>query len=60
MVTYRNKIKEDLGLGKKLQVSKVQLMEPRELLQKKKEKEAPANPTGLDKFLGRSSTNSSE
>lgn len=60
VVTYRNKIKEDLGLGKKLQVSKVQLMEPRELLQKKKEKEAPANPTGLDKFLRRSSTNSSE
>ena len=60
VVTYRNKIKEDLGLGKQLQVSKVQLMEPRELLQKKKEKEAPANPTGLDKFLRRSSTNSSE
>lgn len=60
VVKYRKKIKEDLGLGKDLQVSKVQLMEPSELLQKKKDKEAPANPTGLDKFLRRSSTNSSE
>ena len=58
VIKYRNQIKKDLGLD--LQVSKVQLMELSELLQKKKEKEAPANPTGLDMFLRRSSANSSE
>ena len=57
VMDYRTKIRDELGLGKDLNPSQVELIEYEEFMRRKKEKEAPAARTALDKFLGRGSNN---